>query len=41
VTLSVDAFEVAMRVKSMYTIKSWLKSRRKKIWKSKKFFYII
>jgi len=38
VTSSVAVFEAAIRVKSMYIIKSWWKTRKKeKIWKWKKF----
>jgi len=41
VTSSVTVFEAAIRIKSMYMIKSWLKTRKEeKIWKPKNFFYI-
>jgi len=30
-------FEVVMRVKSMYRMKSWMETRKQKIWKWKTF----
>jgi len=39
-TSSVAAFETAMRVKSMYMIKSWLKTWKKRKYGNQRTFYI-
>jgi len=40
VTPSVAAFEAAIRVKSMYMLKSWLKTRKERKHRNERSFYI-
>ena len=40
VTSSVADFEAMIRVKSMHMIKSWLKTKKQKIWKSDNFVHM-